>query len=101
MIIKSFYQLLGFFSNTKLFGVIPLDIVMHLSVSYALMIILLIKKVRFLYAYFFVFFLAIAKEIFDSFSLTNTIQENLKDLIVSMIFPTLLLLVWKIKHKRI
>ena len=101
MITKWVGQILGFFSNTKLLGFIPLDVVMHLTVSYIIMFIMLAKKVRFLYAYFTVFALAVAKEVFDSFSLTNTIEENMKDLAVSMVFPTLLLIVWKLLKKRI
>lgn len=95
------HYVLGYISNTKIAGVIPLDIVMHLTISYTLMIILLLRKVRFIYAYLLVLFLAIGKEVFDSFSLTNTISENFKDLVVSMIFPTILMIVWKLKRKRI
>jgi hypothetical protein len=101
MISKFVGKILGFFSNTKLLGFIPLDVVMHLGVSYLIMFIMLAKKVRFLYAYLTVFLLAIAKEVFDSFSLTNTIEENIKDLCVSMVFPTLLLIVWKLLKKKI
>ena len=95
------HSLLGFISNTKIVGVIPLDIVMHLLVSYLLMAVLIVKKVPFRFAYLSVFILAIAKEIFDSFSLTNELEENLKDLVISMILPTILLMVWKIKGQRI
>lgn len=98
---KNWGKIFGFFSNTKIAGEIPLDIVMHLGVSYILMVILIIKKVKFRIAYGVVFLLSISKEIMDSFSLTSSVEESFKDIIVSMIFPTILLLVWKFKRKRI
>lgn len=98
---KIWGRVFGFFSNTKIVGEVPLDVVMHLGVSYALMVVLLIKKVRFRIAYGIIFLLSIAKEIMDSFSLTSSIEESIKDILVSMIFPTLLLIIWKVKRKRI
>ncbi len=98
---KWIHSILGYISNAKIVGIIPLDIVLHLSVSYLLMVLLILKKVPFRFAYLSVFILSISKEIFDSFSLTNELEENLKDLTISMILPTVLLIVWKIKGRRI
>ncbi len=94
-------NVLGYISNTKLWGFIPLDVIMHLLVSYLIMFIMLWRKVRFRYAYLVVLLLSLIKEFYDSFTLTNVLSENIKDLLVSMCFPTLLLVVWKIKGRKI
>lgn len=90
---KELHSILGYISNTKLLGFIPLDIVMHLVVAYIIMVILLKCNLKIIKAYFIVLILCICKEVFDSFSLTNAIEENIKDLLVSMIFPTIQLLI--------
>lgn len=90
---KEVHNLLGYISNTKIAGTIPLDIVMHLFVAYFIMIILLKCNIKIIRAYLIVLTLSLFKEVFDSFSLTNTIDENIKDLLVSMIFPTIQLLI--------
>lgn len=94
------HNFLGFISNTKILGLIPLDIFAHLLVSYSIFIYLLYKrKFPILLSYIVVFTLSIFKEIFDSFSLTNTVEENVKDILVSMIFPTAIILVRYIKRR--
>lgn len=90
---KEVHNLLGYISNTKIAGIIPLDIVMHLFVAYLIMVILLKCNVKIIRAYLIVLVLSLFKEVFDSFSLTNVIGENIKDLLVSMIFPTIQLLI--------
>lgn len=90
---KEVHNLLGYISNTKIAGIIPLDIVMHLFVAYLIMVILLKCNVKIVRAYLIVLVLSLFKEVFDSFSLTNVIGENIKDLLVSMFFPTIQLLI--------
>lgn len=90
---KEVHNLLGYISNTKIAGIIPLDIVMHLFVAYLIMVILLKCNVKIIRAYLIVLVLSLFKEVFDSFSLTNVIGENIKDLLVSMFFPTIQLLI--------
>lgn len=95
---KEIHKILGYISNTKIAGEIPLDIVMHLFVAYIIMFTLLKLKVNHAKAYLIVFVLSISKEVFDSFSLTNTLLENFKDLAISMILPTILVLIAKSKQ---
>lgn len=94
---KEIHNFFGYISNTTIAGVIPLDIAMHVLVAYLIMFILLKCKVSSAISFLIVLGLSITKEIFDSFSLTNTIGENLKDLIASMLLPTILLLIAKSK----
>ena len=99
VMIDLIHNVLGFISETSFFdGLIALDVVMHLTISYALMIYLLYKKTKFSYAFIVVVFLSLLKEFFDSFSLTSTMSESIKDFLVSMIFPLILMVVHKIKR---
>lgn len=96
---KEIHNVLGYISNTKILGFIPLDIAAHLVVAYVIMVILLKCNIKIIKAYFIVFSLCVLKEVFDSFSITNTIEENLKDLFVSMILPSMQLLI-SLSNKR-
>ena len=95
-------ELFSYISKTKIGGVIPLDVVAHLTVSYAIFIYLLVKKNKQpKLAYFIVVMLSVLKEVNDSFTMTNTIEENIKDIFVSLFLPTLVMAVRYLKRKSI
>lgn len=96
---KPLHDFLGYISNTVFFDFIHLDFLAHFFIGYLIMFILMKKKIKVTNAYFVVFILSLFKEVFDSFSLTNTLQENIKDLIVSMTLPTIMLLIHKFIKK--
>ncbi|PIP96581.1 MAG: hypothetical protein COW00_19395 [Bdellovibrio sp. CG12_big_fil_rev_8_21_14_0_65_39_13] len=90
------HHFFGVISNTLLFGFLPLDIVLHYLVGLCITILLLKKlKNNLILAFFILLSLAIAKEIFDSFSLTATWMESIKDLSVTMIHPFMLFIIRK------
>ncbi len=87
------HQFLGFISRTKLFGWLPLDIVLHSVIGLILSVILLKKKHTHFKVLCLVFLIAVAKEVFDSFSLTASIVEAVKDILITISFP---LLAWSV-----
>lgn len=98
-IYKSIHNILGTISNTVLFGWLPLDMLLHFTLGAVITILLRLKGKSPTFAFVIVLLLEIAKEIFDSFSLTATWEEAIKDLLITMIFPVLLLITVTLKKK--
>lgn len=98
-IYKSIHNLLGMISRTTLWGWLPLDMVLHFSLGALITIILRLRGKSALFAVVVVFLLEVTKEIFDSFSLTATWEEAIKDMIVTMFFPVMLLITIQVKRK--
>jgi len=97
---KALNKFLGYISGTKIGGVVPLDIVCHLFLGYAIYLLLVKKfKVSIGKSFLTVVILSIFKEVFDSFSLASTIEENIKDIFFSVIIPGLLALISKVKKR--
>ena len=83
----------GYISKSTLFGFLPLDILAHLIVGTGVTIIGLKLKFKFSYVFLFLLFLCLAKEYYDSFVITSSAQEHLKDFIVTMIYPMILIII--------
>jgi len=92
------FSLLGKISNIKLFGFLPLDVLLHIVASYIIIILLLKSKMNQSRAYMIVLGLALVKEIFDSFTLGSSVDESIKDVLVSMLMPTLVVLIRFVKR---
>ncbi len=89
-----------YISTTKLFNVVPLDILLHITIGYIVYIgIKNILKLNYTISYIVILALEILKEFIDSFSMTNTLEENIKDFIATMLIPTTLLLIKRKKNK--
>ncbi len=80
-------QILGYISKTKFWGIIPLDIVSHVVVSIMLTIVGIKLKISYLKICCGILTCALLKEFYDSFVLTSTWIEHIKDIVVTMIFP--------------
>lgn len=79
-----------YISHTKIFGFIPLDSVLHILLGHLILVGLMKFKLSYKKSMAVLIALAIGKEIFDSFTLTNRIEENILDFSLSLLLPTLL-----------
>ena len=96
---KTVHNILGYISQTKLFGWLPLDIVMHVTLG-MLITVIAYKKLKSVYKAFAIcLVLALAKELFDSQSLTASWGEAIKDIAVTMVYPLLLILIFVVRKK--
>lgn len=75
-----------------MYGIFPLDILCHLMVGMLVSKKLIKDKKKPWKAFFVVLVLAILKECFDYFRINFTIMESIKDIIVTMTYPTYYLL---------
>ena len=97
---KQYSLMMQKISQTKIADTIPLDIFLHALLGYIIYIIA--KKIlnnNVYLAFFAVLVLEVTKEIMDSFSLTNTLYENVTDFVATMIVPTILVIIKKKKNK--
>lgn len=86
------------FLRLKIADVIPVDKTLHVLVGYALMLFILKKfKTNFLVALGAVSLLALIKEAVDSQVLNYTFEEGLLDFLASIILPTLMLGIRRMK----
>jgi hypothetical protein len=89
-IMQPLHRVLGYISRTKIFGSIPLDMLLHFLFGMILTIVFRRFKFSYWKATGIVLALEICKEIFDSFALTATWQEAFKDILVTMSYPFIL-----------
>ncbi len=87
-ILELMHRALGFISEYQILGFFPLDMFLHLLVGLLLMKLLVTDKRRPWAAFGIVFLCELAKEWFDSYALTATWQESVKDILVTMVYPT-------------
>ena len=100
-VIKNYSLIMKKISETKIAGVIPLDLLLHAIIGYLIYIFLKkVIKVNSVTALFFVFLIELAKEVLDSFSLTNTLLENIIDIAATMTIPVILVLIDKINKPK-
>jgi len=97
-IYKSYHQLFRIISKTKLFGWLPLDILLHFGMGIILMTLFIKLTKSYKYAFLFVFIIQLVKEFFDSFSLTATWSEAFLDTAITLIYPLLVLIISKLKE---
>lgn len=86
-------NIFSYITKNSLFGIIPLDILAHGIVGYIIIVFLLKKKVKFIKAYLVVLFIAVLKESIDASFFPVPVEETVKDIVVTMIFPSVLSLV--------
>ncbi len=93
------FNLLPFISKYQIFGFIPLNATLHLLISSILTYILIKKGHSAKKTFWIIFWIGVMKEIFDSQALGNTWTKHMRDMCLNLIFPTILLIVHKVKEK--
>lgn len=96
---KFIIHLLEYISRTKIYGIIPLNATLHFLISTSITIFLIRRKVKPHHAFFFILLLGLAKEVFDSYALGNTMAKHIRDMVINLTFPTLVIVVHYIKNK--
>ena len=87
-------KILGYISVTKIYGVIPLDIICHLLIGYLLTLVCIRFKIKVVETLMIVTTLALLKEYKDSFILGGSpMLEHIKDVVVS-ILPVFITFYW-------
>lgn len=80
-----------------IFGVIPLDKVLHFLIGMLITIVLRWRKVSINKILLLIFILELIKETHDSFVLNNTMEEHILDALVTFLYPALIWVIIKIK----
>lgn len=93
------FKILGFISKYQIFGFIPLNITLHLTISALITFYLLKKKIEPKKIFIIIFLLGLLKELFDANALGNTWEKHVRDMCINLIFPSLVILVHYIKNK--
>ncbi|GEM_PF-6611121 len=86
-----------FMSTYLVFGIFPLDKVLHLLVGMFITIVMRLFKFRMRMIFLIIAVVALIKEAIDSRIMTNTIEENILDAIATFSYPLLLHLAIKVK----
>lgn len=94
---KNLQFILGTISATRLFGFIPLGMILHITITTLISIFLLRRGMKFKHVFIIVFFIGLSKEILDSFVLNNTLQKHILDMCYNLSFLTLIYLRDKLK----
>ena len=92
-------NLLSFIGTYQLFGIIPLDIIAHLIVSIIITLIILRLTKSYLGVFLVLGTLGLVKEYYDSFSMTSTMIEHVKDMCVNFVYPLISYAISKLKRK--
>lgn len=94
--LHSFFE---FISHNSFFG-IPLDIIAHLFVGAFIAIFFINRTKNYLITFSFILFIALTKEYYDQNVMTNTLQENIKDIVVTLMPLLLLYLIHQLRFNR-
>lgn len=85
-------------SNYQVFGVLPLDKILHFFIGAILTVGLRLMGVKPSWTLFFVTMIAVVKEVIDSYTINNSNLEHFVDILVSILYPLLLLGVARLKQ---
>ena len=96
-LINDLQDLLSLISHTRILGIIPLGMILHISISAMITVILLSRGMKFKYVYLIVFLVGLSKEILDCFVINNTLEKHILDMTYDMSFITILYFVRKYK----
>lgn len=93
-LIQEFKNQMAGFSKIYIADTIRVDYFLH--ALFGQLIYVVIRRFKFppMIAYIIVIFLALAKEFYDSFTLQNEFTENITDFGLSIIFPTLSVIIF-------
>jgi|GEM_PF-3827013 len=97
-IYRNLRQFFGWVSNTKVFGVVPLDNILHFLIGLFLYGTFR-KKLGPLRAFSLVLLIALLKEVFDWLGPRFLIGEALKDVAFTIAMPAILVIIYLIKKK--
>lgn len=87
---QEIHSILAPISTYRIFGFIPLGMLLHVGISAAITIILLKRGMKFKNVCFVVFAIGLSKEILDTFVLNNTLKKHILDMCYDMSFPAFL-----------
>ncbi len=93
------FNILSFISKYKIFGFIPLNATLHLSISALLTYIFIKKGHSAKKTFIIIFFIGLMKEFFDSQALGNTWTKHTRDMCLNLFFPTIMIGVHYLKFK--
>lgn len=96
LFIRDFFH---FVSSYHIFGVIPLDIIAHLSVSTTITLLLRKMKMSYLVVFSTITLIGLTKEYYDWFAMTSSVPEFFKDMAMNFLYPTLSYAIYKLKKK--
>ncbi|GAB4011672.1 MAG: hypothetical protein Fur0010_06470 [Bdellovibrio sp.] len=97
---KFINEALIYISKNDLFGVLPLDILFHYIIGVILTIGLLkAVKNNLILALIGLLIIELLKEYYDSFTMTASLGESLKDIFVTLIHPIMLIIIRKLTKK--
>lgn len=82
--------ILGTISATRIYGIIPLGMILHITITTIISIVLLRRGMKFKHVFIIVFSIGLSKEILDSFVLNNTFQKHVIDMCYNLSFLTIL-----------
>lgn len=89
---------MGKLSKTYLFGLIPVDGLLHFAIGLILTLVLRKKGLSPIMTVTLIALIQLLKEFLDSFSMTATFEEALKDTVITLIFPVLNLILFYVKR---
>ena len=100
--INSLRDVFGFISTYKIAGIIPLDIIAHLLVGFLIMVFLLRKlNLKYHWSLLVVLIISLLKEYYDSLGPGRTMDEHLKDVLFTLVFPFIIGFIRFIKWAKI
>lgn len=88
-------DVLRFISSYMIAGVIPLDKLLHFIFGMFFTILMLKKKQSLKNVFITLLIIEIAKETYDSSVMTNTLGENICDLLATFIYP---MAIWGVRE---
>lgn len=94
---KELNHFFGSISAYRIYDIIPLGMILHITISAAITHILLKRGMKFKYVCLIVFIIGLSKEIMDTFVLNNTLQKHILDMCYDMSYPAFLYLREKIR----
>lgn len=85
-------------SNYQVFGLLPLDKILHFFIGAIITVALRILGINPTWTLIIVAIVAMIKEAIDSYTLNNSTTEHIVDILVSVLYPALLLGVSHLKR---
>jgi len=98
-ILKAYTNLMREINGVKILDTIPLDYFLHMIFGMAIYLIARAFKISSSKSLILVFTIEGIKEFADSFAMTNTIEENIADFVITVSLPLLAFLIEKKKSK--
>ena len=96
---KFLTQAFRYISTTKIFGLIPLDSVLHVVVGAILTILLIKLKIRYIYIFLILLIISVIKEIYDYPTMTFSYREAFIDTALTYAYFCIHIIIKKIRRR--